>query len=568
MKFLACAIAPVFLALVAGGAGATPPVSTPISWITWSTVVNNGYFMPTTTCDPAAPSPTCRTFNSYNQPSVNTHDLVVFRARSKGGGSLGEPVHGIYIRNMTTGAAIERLFDRDTRVPAPNNRDTTFTEPPSFPRIDMNADTVVTRGNHQPVWQVTNDGDDVVEQVGTTGIYADPYGSLVTAMSKLGSIAGFSYFAVPEAPGIAFDVFPGAPAVTGGDVVVFKGNYADENQISRTGVYYRQLSDTPIELPDGSTAYPAAGNQPAVLIANSSTTLIPGSDEVFGSTSPPSAANHLAVFAGFDNEDHPTLGGIYLAPLTGSTPHLTPLVTIGDRVPGLKSKSVFNRLGEGVSFDGRFVAFWGAWGDETRTLLLKCPTEGNKDRIAYCNQQYPDGFAVQVPRNQGMFVHDIRTGRTRVVARAPAEFTDFLYWNFSGHVPGMGESDGEPARWRASAFVAVSGSATGHSSAAATFEVAYKARTGKIEAGAYVDPIDGIYLQSGPGHSPVWSLVQTGMPGTVLDPEAVAVDSGAALPVTDMGIERDGFRGDSLVINVSMGTEEAGWAGIYLGEVR
>jgi hypothetical protein len=34
-----------------------------------------------------------------------------------------------------------------------------------------------------------------------------------------------------------------------------------------------------------------------------------------------------------------------------------------------------------------------------------------------------------------------------------------------------------------------------------------------------------------------------------------------------MGIERDGFRGDSLAINVSMGTEEAGWAGIYLTEI-
>ena len=40
------------------------------------------------------------------------------------------------------------------------------------------------------------------------------------------------------------------------------------------------------------------------------------------------------------------------------------------------------------------------------------------------------------------------------------------------------------------------------------------------------------------------------------------------LPVTEMGIERDGFRGNSLVINASMGTEEAGWAGIYLTEVQ
>lgn len=54
------------------------------------------------------------------------------------------------------------------------------------------------------------------------------------------------------------------------------------------------------------------------------------------------------------------------------------------------------------------------------------------------------------------------------------------------------------------------------------------------------------------------------MDGTILDPEAVVAETGAALPVTEMGIERDGFRGSSLVINASMGTEEASWAGIYL----
>jgi len=39
------------------------------------------------------------------------------------------------------------------------------------------------------------------------------------------------------------------------------------------------------------------------------------------------------------------------------------------------------------------------------------------------------------------------------------------------------------------------------------------------------------------------------------------------LPVTEMGIERDGFRGSALVINVSMGSEEAGWAGVYITRV-
>ena len=42
---------------------------------TWSTVANNGDLIPGTD----------KTFNSYNQPAVNTHGMVVFRARSRGG---------------------------------------------------------------------------------------------------------------------------------------------------------------------------------------------------------------------------------------------------------------------------------------------------------------------------------------------------------------------------------------------------------------------------------------------------------------------------------------------------
>jgi hypothetical protein len=68
-------------------------------------------------------------------------------------------------------------------------------------------------------------------------------------------------------------------------------------------------------------------------------------------------------------------------------------------------------------------------------------------------------------------------------------------------------------------------------------------------------------------------VVETGMDGTLIDPEAVFDDDEdpttppVALPVTEMGLERDGFRGSSLAINLSMGTEEAGWAGVYLTEV-
>jgi hypothetical protein len=54
------------------------------------------------------------------------------------------------------------------------------------------------------------------------------------------------------------------------------------------------------------------------------------------------------------------------------------------------------------------------------------------------------------------------------------------------------------------------------------------------------------------------------MDGTLFDAEAVDPDTNTILPVTEMGLERDGFRGNSLAVNVSMGSEEAGWAGIYL----
>jgi len=536
---------------------------------TWSTVVNNGDYMPTDLCDPTVPapsSPPCRTFNSYNQPSVNANELVVFRARSRGGQGLGEPVHGIYTRDMAAVGPVVKVFDRATLVPQPNNRNTLFREPPSFPRIDIGSATLATRGNHPPVWKVLNDAGEIVEQVGTTGIYTDPFGDLITGASKLGGVTDFSFFQVPERPGTIFDVFPGAPAVTDGNMIVFKGNYTVD-LVGKTGVYYRELLNTPIPLSSGPSLLPTGGTLPVVLIANNSNTYIPGTTTLFGSTAPPSAANHMAVFAGFDNEENPTLGGIYLAPLAGPQPPLTTLISIGEQVPGENSAARFNKLGEGVSFDGRFMAFWGAWGTATRTLVLHCPNEGNAERVAYCHEQYPNGFTTQIPVHQGVFVYDIGTGQIRVVAKTPTDFDDFQYWNFSGHVPGSTEDeDGEAARWRSSAFVAVSGWVD-RSLIDANFHAAFKARRGAVVGGAYVNPVDGIYLRQGPGKSQVLTAVETGMAGTLLDPEALDPDTGVVLPVTEMGIERDGFRGKTLVVNVSMGSEETGWAGIYLTDM-
>lgn len=583
----------------------------------WQVVVNNGVVVPGDT----------RKFNSYNQPSINVNQLVVFRGRSKGGTS-GEPAHGIFLRDMSIGGAITTLFDRNTLVPQPNDLDVMFTEPPSFPRIDMYSGTVASRGSHPPAWEYVigtdpDTGEVTRTRVGTTGIYTNPFGSLITGASNMGTVPDFDFLGVRGQNGqtIKFDVFPGAPAVADKTMIVFKGNYTEQNPndptttIGRTGVYYRTLTNAPIGPVGNQNEYlqPAGGSARVVKIADNYSK-IPGGEILFGSTAPPSAVGYDAVFAGFDNENAPTKGGIYLAKLNSAQqpPPLTPLIQIGGPVPGEKRGVVFNRLGEGLSFDGRFVAFWGAWGTEVKNLVLQCPSDGNKNVIAYCKELYgggelpgtasDDGFHTTVPLHQGIFVYDIRSKTAWAVAKTPDNFSDFVYWNFSGKVPppqggtdpdggtdGVvtiaaegggsgteGETDGEPARWRSASFVAVSGLVDGSLRDDHAHAI-FKARTGTITAGAYVDPKDGLYLRPGPD-SPVrfTTLVETGMEGTKFDPAATyipidevtgEVGAPTVLPVTTMGIERDGFRGNTVVLNIGMGTEEAGWAGIYMTKI-
>ncbi len=535
----------------------------------WTTVVNNNDLIP------QLEHP--RTFNSYNQPSVNANGLVVMRARSRGGPPLGPATHGIYTRDMSVAdSEIVRILDRTTAVPTPNNLGSKFVETPSFPRIDMYSATIATRGNHQPVHGYIL-SDETETRAGTTGVYTNPFGELITGSAKLGHVPAFSFLGVPEFGNIPFEVFPGAPSVTNGNTIVFKGNYTAEG-MARTGVYYREL-----------TSEPAGGTSPSVMIANSAHTLIPGTEVIFGSTAPPNAASNSVVFAGFDNEDAPTLGGIYLAPLQYQ-PSLKPLVSIGDRVPGQSRRERFTAIGEGMAFDGRFVGFWGAWGNQTRTVKLYCKEEGNKDRIAYCNQALKcaatgetlgdpgsicddeEGKSCytkrEVPANQGIFVHDTETGTTHLVTRRGKQFDNFLYWNYSGRVPCAshghsaegGEDDGEFVRWRSSAFVAVS------AGVGATFNTAFKARSGGLRNGVYVDPVDGVYVRTGPGQTPIITAVDTTMNGQLLDPEAPPDST-----IVEVGLEREGLRGRWLAINASMdvegGEEEDGMAGIYITQL-
>ena len=76
------------------------------------------------------------------------------------------------------------------------------------------------------------------------------------------------------------------------------------------------------------------------------------------------------MFAGYDNEDQPTTGGIYRARLGKKPIVLETVVKIGDTVPGTDG-ATFDRFGEAISVssNGRHVLFWGGWGDEQVTLV-------------------------------------------------------------------------------------------------------------------------------------------------------------------------------------------------------
>jgi hypothetical protein len=81
----------------------------PLARFTWNTVVNNGQEIPGAGV----------LFNGYNQPSVNANGFVVFRGRSKGGYGGGEPVHGIFSRDMgsrAVGRRDQRVHERHGRA--------------------------------------------------------------------------------------------------------------------------------------------------------------------------------------------------------------------------------------------------------------------------------------------------------------------------------------------------------------------------------------------------------------------------------------------------------------------
>lgn len=473
---------------------------------------------------------------------------MVFRARGRpptggGGGGGGEPFRGIYTRDMSSAGQpiLIPADNKTTVVPQPNNLGTTFTEFPSFPRIDVNG-VIAFRGQHEPVWEYIIDPVAGTEtRMGTSGVYSDPTGARATGASQLGAVPGFEQFSVPgSAPaGTKFDQFPGAPSPDG-DIVTFKGNWTDADDEGMPGVYFRDL------VAGGGTSAIQLIAERGMAIPNEGGN--PGSGAVFGSTAPPSASAGKVAFAGFDNEDAPTAGGIYLADIAPS-PVVNAVVDFSTEVPGAAGQT-FNRFGEAISFNDGRIGFWGAWGSETRTVTLTCPTDGNADLIAACLDQYPTGTTTrEAPVNQGIFVADLASGKVEKVAATGEDgILDMLFWNFPGRPPGTGEGgdegdDAEPPRWRNTAFIAVNGDNTVFKATDATY--------------------DRLYVDFGPS-SPFEGLLGTDMVGTVLD-----ADVPAGAMIVALGLERDGHRGGRLAINASFLNETTGesWAGIHLSRL-
>jgi hypothetical protein len=229
------------------------------------------------------------------------------------------------------------------------------------------------------------------------------------------------------------------------------------------------------------------------------------------------------------------------------------------------------------------VLFWGGWGGE-RDVPLVCPDEGNEAMRKACDDATNDATEEgadtmgQVPMHQGFFLRDMQSGTSTVIARTGdvvdgRAIEDFVYWNFSGRVPGKGhggEEDPEEtlelARWRSTSFGAVSGNGTpGMAAVKAKF----------VDNDDDVENEQALLLRNvkPTGVGDLMSVLRTGDLGSIVDPEA---PDGAV--ISALGVERDGFRGNWLAVNVSMlvpvtevaaaadgeeSEEETGWAGVY-----
>lgn len=541
---LSAALAAVFATPMAMAAPFSP----------WTTVVNN---------DDLAPTGTTETFFSYNQPSVNDAGLVAFRARARpptggGGGGAGEPLTGVFTRDMSVaGSSINALAVRNGVLPAPNNitnpGPATYNEFPSFPRIDAKSNTVAFRAQSTPsVVTILPDGSET--RSGTSGLYVTPGGGPVITGIRNTLPGSFAEYQVPnQAAATRFDQFPGAPSADG-NKVTFKGNWTDASGNAQTGVYFRDV------VADGGTS-------PVVEVARRGmaipTNAVPTSGYtgtgVFDSTSPPSAAGGKMVFTGLDNEAAPTAGGIFMAPLTAN-PALTTVAGFNTVVPK-NGTATLKAFGEGLSFDGRYVGFWGGWGTDTFQKTVTCPVDGNADVRAFCLSQDHSGvigdgtYTFDVLKNQGIFLADTALNKLYLVAQTGNLYNDFLFWNFSGKPPGTGGADdgdeAEAARWRSSAFVAIDGD-----------DVVFKALQRNPDGSDGDTGLFGMLNVSDlSSDADLFTILTTGMDGAQVDGLAAGMD------ITALGIERDGFRNGRLAIAASMANADESWSGLYVASV-
>ncbi|MDM7924193.1 MAG: hypothetical protein QUS14_18050 [Pyrinomonadaceae bacterium] len=462
----------------------------------------------------------------------------------------------MYMRRLQS----QQLFamaDLKMQVPEPNNLGTKFREFSSFPRIAMNEDFAAFLGMHSPVYTyMLPDGTET--RAGTTGIYVDfNRDPLFTGASKLGAVPGLEHYSVANFKSQMFDVFPGGAAVSDNGTIVFKGNWTEGGVDSKTGIFSRQLKSGPNGGFNGHMMLATSGAEIPDLPPMLSDQLIA---VTFDSTSPPSVAGDSVVFLGLDNEEDPHFGGIYQVPITGGDLHR--IIEIGKPLPGMEMMPVI-RLGEGLSWDGRYLGFWAAWGNDFKTVRTNCPVDGNADLINFCNGVDPNSILDeetgewyqlhQVPVEQGIVVYDLRSGKISIVARNE-KFADFLFWTYSGHVPGSGDDvDAELPRWRSAAFMTVYDGM-----------VAFKARSAQMnDKFEYIDITDGLYLVDALVSTRLLTLATTGMDGSILDPSLPP----GTMPIIGLGLERDGLRGEYLAITASMANDEAGWGGVYLTTV-
>ena len=502
---------------------------------TWRPLVN--------TLD-TVPGSTTTKFVRYSAPSINGLLTAVFRAEGADGSA------GVYARNLNPVSAAKgpliTIAQSGGIVPQPNNLGALFDDFSDFPRIDKSASSISLVGLHGPVWTPAP------PQLGKSGIFVTDIKktplSLTTAVSQLGSLQGFSKWQVPNAPaGTTFDrvTYASNRTIAGVLHVVFRGEYQDGGP--QHGVYYRAMDP--------------ANTSPIYSLRNTKTSLIPGlANTLFGYLSPPSAGGYdTAALIGLDkpivwtSTQNPTWGAVSKMHLTKNA-YFPSYVKLGYKVPGVSGAAYFTRFGDTVSWNGRYILFWGSWGTAFKPVKMVCPTEGDPEAIQSCNAKYQTTPTpvMQVPVNQAIVIFDDRPKTSRLIDRTNGTGDDFVFWKYSS----------ADQTWHPSIQLALDSEA--NSLPSPQTWVAFKMRKGVIGPadGLWSSFSDHIYLTV--GLNAKTDLLATGTTdGIVLDPKATG------MKVVELELEREGLRNKILGVQARMQNlaGSGGLAGIYLSKI-